>query len=238
MFKDFGLVDRIYNKLGSSKKDHLIGDTNFTRTIFNDDSSETFVCFLPWRVGISEAQKLGLIPKTARTILYEGPIGFANSNPEIARKLQSDIVEDIREQNLGRFSVLSYSIGTYPGFYIANNFPTDKLIAVVPGAKLGACIWDGIATQKVKSLASKDHGIMCHSEYDSVLYGTNPIENISNLPSNIEIHLATNDNYIKTHHGEALIEGLIAQGKNPKIIKYNGKGHILTLAEFGKNNVL
>ena len=44
--------------------------------------------------------------------------------------------------------------------------------------------------------------------YDKILKGTNVIENISNLPNEIEIHIASYDNYIKTYHGEKLIKNL------------------------------
>ena len=182
MVKDFGIVDKIYNKFVSSEKDNLMGDTNFKRTIHNNNSQETWVCFLPWRVDTNLAKKLGLIPKNHRAVVYEGPVGLANPNPKIAKILQERIVEDISKLDLEPFNVLSYSIGTYPGFYVANHFSTNRLIGVVPGARLGACIWDSIATQKVRDMAIREYGIKNANQYDKVLKGTNPIENIRNLP--------------------------------------------------------
>jgi len=238
--KDFGIVDILYSKLSSSKKDNLIGDPNFKRTIHNDngDSKEPWVCFLPWRIRTEEAAKLGLIPKKHKAIVYEGPIGIANPNPQIARDLQQEIVKDIHNLNLGTFNVLTYSVGTYPGFYVANHFPTSKLVSVVPGARLGACIWDGIATQKVRELAIQNYDIQDARQYDTILKGTNPIENIANLPENIEVHLASHDKYIRTPHGEELVKEMINQGKNPQVKRYSGKGHVLSLDHFGKHNKL
>jgi len=238
MVKDFGMIDFLYNRFSSSKKDDLIGDTKFKRTIYENDSKEPWICFLPWRVGTQEAEKLGLIPKKHKAIVYEGPVGIANPNPQIARDLQQKIVEDKEKLNLGTFNVLSYSVGTYPGFYVANHFQTNKLISVVPGARLGACIWDGIATQKVRKLAIQDYNIKDANQYDTVLKGTNPIESIQNLPDDIEVHLAPHDKYIRSPHGEELVKEIINQGKNPKVKRYYGKGHALSLAHFGEHNKL
>ncbi len=239
MVKDFGAIDYLYN-IFSSKETVQIEDTSFKRTIHNDngDSKEPWVCFLPWRIETQEAEKLGLIPKKHKAIVYEGPIGIANPNPQITRDLQQELVEDIHKLNLGTFNVLAYSVGTYPGFYVANNFPTKKFVSVLPGARIGACLWDGIATQKVRKLAIQDHNIQDAKQYDAVLKGTNLIENIQNLPKDIEVYLASHDKYIRTPHGEELVKEMINQGKNPQVKRYWGKGHALSLAHFGKHNKL
>ena len=208
MFKDFGLFDIIYNKINSCKKDYFIDNLKICVEVFNKELSNTLVCFLPWRVKINETKKLGLIPKNHRVIVYESSNALASPNPKVSKKLQKKIFNDVKKRNLEPFGVLTYSIGTYPGFFVANNFKTTKLISVVPGDKLGACIWDGIATQKVRLVSEKKYKIKSHMIYDKILKGTNAIENISNLPNEIEIHIASYDNYIKTYHGEKLIKNL------------------------------
>lgn len=237
MIIDFGLIDIAYNEFYAFEKSDIT-DFKFTKTSFNEDSSETWICFLPWKTKIQEAKYLGLIPKKYRTIVYEGPVGLVSPNAQTAKDLQSIIAEDIDKLNLKTFNVLAYSVGTFLGSYIAKTFPIGRLISVVPGEKAGACIWDGIATQEIKEIAIAEYDIKNADQYDAILNGRNPIDNLENLPSDIEIHIASHDNYIRTHHGEKLIQELINANKNPRIYRYENKGHLLTLRDFGKNNIL
>jgi hypothetical protein len=232
--KDFGFIDKIYSRKDENIREKEIGNKEYKRIEIRNESMPVWVCFLPWRVTFEEATKLGLVPKIGRVIVYEGPIGLANPNPTVAAELLGKIVEDLKSLNLNNFNILSLSIGSYPGFYIANHFNVNKLVAVTPGSKLGASIYKGIATQKIKKQAIA-LGFSNGEYYDSLITGTNPIENLDNLPDDIEIHLATHDFYIPTMYGEELVSELHNK-KSSKIIRYEGKGHILTMIQFGKSN--
>ncbi len=105
------------------------------------------------------------------------------------------------------------------------------------GTKLGECLWHGAATKEVRRRA-ESLGIKSPEEYDKILDGINPIDNLDNLPETIELHLPMSDRYIPTRYGEELIRALENSGKNPRIIRYNGCGHILTLLKYGASNRL
>ncbi|EKD29502.1 MAG: hypothetical protein ACD_78C00383G0006 [uncultured bacterium (gcode 4)] len=233
---DFGLVDKFFSKLYNKQREKEIGNENYKRIELRKNEDETWVCFLPWRVSFKEANKLGFIPKNGRVIVYEGPIGLTNPNPNKAKDLLERLVADLKSLKLPNFSVLALSIGTYPGFYVANSFNVKKLVAVVPGSKLGSCIYGGIATQGVRQRAIL-FGIKDSKQYDSLIIGTNPIENLNNLPEDIEIHLANQDFFIPTIYGEELIGKLDELNKKYRIFRYD-KGHVLTLYQFGRNNTL
>ncbi|MFA6353483.1 MAG: hypothetical protein WCW93_00955 [Candidatus Paceibacterota bacterium] len=234
--KDYGLLDKIYAKKNSGSREKEIGDENYFRTDIRNGDSPTWVCFLPWRVNFKQALQLGLIPKNGRVITYEGPIGVANPDPSVAIVLLKRLVDDLKTLNLNNFNVLSLSIGAYPSFYIANHFNVDKLVAVTPGSKLGACIYKGMASQCIKKRAVS-LGFENGEQYDSLLADTNPIENLDNLPENIEIHLATHDFYIPTIYGEELIAELMKKKIKTKVVRHNGKGHVLTMIQFGRDNL-
>jgi len=231
---DYGIFDKIYSIVGNKKRIKEIGDVNFKRIETGKSNNLIWVCFLPWRVSFKEAKKIGLVPKNGRVITYEGPIGLANPDPNIAKELLKKIVSDLKLLKLNNFNILAHSIGNYPAFFVANHFNVKKLVSVVPGSKLGACIYDSIVTQEVKKMAIK-LGYNNSFQYDLCITKTNPISNLDNLPSDIEIHIATHDFFIPTIYGEELISELI-KNRNPKILRYNNKGHVLTLAKFGKDN--
>ncbi|MFA5916751.1 MAG: hypothetical protein WC850_00770 [Candidatus Gracilibacteria bacterium] len=234
--KDFGVFDIIVNKINQGKREKKMDLISYKRIeTQNGDNQIVWVCFLPWRMHFEEAEKLGLIPKKGRIICYTGPIGLANLDPNISKQLLLSLVNDIKSLNLQSFNVLALSIGNYPGFYVANHFNVNKLVSVVPGSYLGGAIFDGIATKHIKR-DSMAYGIENGKKYDFIIKGTNPIENLDNLNFDIEIHLASHDLFIPTFYGNMLIEEIKKKNKNLKVINYTGKGHVLTVLKFGKDN--
>ena len=231
---DYGLIDKILAKKNRKRREKEIGDKLYKRIEYQTSIYPIWVCFLPWGVKFNEAKNSGLIPKLGKVICYEGPVGIANPDPNMAKILLQQIINDLNSLNLSEFNVLALSIGNFLGYYVANHFSVKKLVSVVPGSKLGACIYDGIASQEIRKRAVLLN-INSSEEYDLKLAGTNPIENLNNLPADIEIHIASHDLFIPTIHGEELVQAMIKNGKNPKIFRYK-KGHVLTLAEFGKRN--
>lgn len=248
--KDFGLVDNLYSFMGHNQKKKEIGDiqhhqyhqksqtipdTNYNKHIRhiyeNETIGPTWVCFLPWRTTFEEALKIGILPKKGKVIVYECPRGIVNPNPEIPKKMLLALVDDIKRLNLGRFNVLGFSVGTYVAFYVANNFNVKKLVSVVPGAKLGACMWKGCSTTVVREMAIS-LGINSHKDYDKVIKGTNPSQNIHSLPQDIEVHIATHDKIIPSKYGYKLLNK-IQKKHHVNIVEYEGKGHVLTLLQYG-----
>jgi len=234
LIKDYGLTDKILSKISEKERKKEIGSKSYKLFIEESEWESQWVCFLPWGMKFDLAKKIGLIPKRGRCFVYEGPIGIPSPNPQDSKDLLLELSENVSSLGLNNFNIMGLSVGTYAGFFMANNFDVNKLVAVVPSSKLGAALWEGIATQEIRRRASK-FGLENSLDYDEIISGTNSIENISNLPDDIEIHVATHDRYIPTKYGEELISEVQKQ-RNPKIQRYNGKGHVLTLLQFGQSN--
>jgi len=236
--RDYGSLDFIYSYLGTKERNKNIENNQFRRFVLNDDKKGLWVCFLPWNISFESASKLNLIPKKKKVIVYEMPCGIINPVPKLSKKIMLNIVADLKN-NIDleqKFSVMGLSIGIYPAFYVANHFNVDKLVILAPGAYLGESLWEGVATQEVKRRAV-NQGCLTFKEYDKEIRGTNPIENLDDLPKDIEIYISTNDNFIKTKFGEKVINKLNEKEKNPVVKYFKGKGHVLGLVEFGlKNN--
>ncbi|NQV90944.1 prolyl oligopeptidase family serine peptidase [Candidatus Woesearchaeota archaeon] len=239
LLRDYGLCDlinatrhkEIHNpkefNLEFKKHERILGTQNL------------WVCFLPWHVNIDIAKSHNLLPEYTDYVAYEIPTGIVNPNPHVTKIVLNSLIEDfeVNYSQRNNIHILGMSLGQYPAIFIANQFDTKKLVVVTPGSKLGACLWDGIATSQVKEHATR-LGIGTHQEYDSVLSGTNPIENIRSLPRDLELYIGTNDYYIRKKYGFEFLNALEAQGKNARVRTYQGKGHILTLLSFGVDNNL
>ena len=231
--RDYGLIDKINLRKNKEEKQELLCETDFKRILINPEARDESVCFLPWRTTFEDAINYNLIPKNSRTYVYESPGGLANPDPKKARELLLKILDDFSSLDLKSFDVLGYSIGSFAAFYIANNFQVKSITAVVPGSRLGDCIWESIATQDIKQGAIS-LGYSTPEEYDKVIAEINPMENTQNLPSELEIHLAGCDSYIPTKFGVELIEKLEEERKNFKLYKHKGRGHASTIAKFGR----
>ncbi len=146
---DYGFLDKVYSFLENLKNKSKTQTTNFKRIEIKNSDNSTWVCFLPWRVSLKEAKKIGLIPKRGRVLVYEIPDNLINPNPSVAKNLLRKVFENITSLNLKNFNVLAYSAGTYPGFFVANHLNAKKMVAVAPGSELGN-FYDSIATSKIK----------------------------------------------------------------------------------------
>jgi hypothetical protein len=235
-----GLFDYGYWYFKSRKKDCLIGDRSFKRHIITQEGKDIWVCFLPWRYDLKEAQKKHLLPKKGSLLVYEGPPSLAGIDAFQAKKSLENLTKDfsnyLNENNdiRNKINILGISIGTLPAFYIANHFNVKKLVAVCPGARLGENIYKGIATKEVMKISVKRH--KTYRDYDGVLNGMNPIDNINNLPKEVYVVIGGRDKYILTESGEELITALNKAGKNPKVNRCKFLGHGLTLFDFSHKN--
>ncbi len=230
--RDFWLIDLLYSKFPKKK----VYNEKLKRYEIWDLNWDIWVCFLPWRVTFENAKKKNLLPKNWRWIVYELPDNLVNPDPNISLKIQENIINDLKSLDFKKFNVLCYSLWTYLWFYVANNFDVNKIVAVVPGSKLWACVYEGVATKKI-SYKSVKLWYKTYYDYDKIIWKTNPICNLDNLPNDIEIHLSTHDFYIPTYYWNELIQGIKNKQKNLKVFLYKWKGHILTLLDFWKNNI-
>jgi hypothetical protein len=231
--RDFGLFDRVEHLVVCKKNNRLIGDTQMRMYAGGEEKGGmTWVCFLPWRTSYLVAKKYNLLPRHTKFVAFEGPVTRVDPDPSVAKESLFRLVEEVEKLHLKNFGVLGLSAGNYPAWYVANHFDAQRLVSVCPGSRLGSSIWNGIATREVCRRSIEQHG-MSEEVYDSVLEGTNPIENTKNLPGEIDIHIASHDKFIPTHLGEELISHLATNQKQYRLSRYKGKGHFLTLLKFG-----
>lgn len=235
---DFGLFDRVEHMVLGRKNNALIGNTQLH--VFKEDRSPdsmTWVCFLPWRTPFVTAKKYGLLPKHSNFIALEGPATRVDPDPVVAKASLFRLVEEVEKLKLNDFGVLGLSAGNYPAWYVANHFNVQKLVSVCPGSCVGSSIWNGIATKEVCRRSVQDHS-MSEKTYDSVLAETNPVENVENLPEDIDIYIASHDKFIPTYLGEELVSKLVDRKKKYRITRNIGRGHFLTLLNFGLTHKL
>lgn len=241
----FGLLDELCIKKDENRYDNT--DDKYLVKIEKSKNSnskdEVWICFLPWHTNIKKAKKFNLLPRNKNLIIVQEPNILAAYDPKIAKKLLLELdikIDHLINSNFKHYkiNVLTISIGTYPGTYFANKHRAKKVILLVPGDKLGKCIYTGDVTVDVK-VNAVNHGFNTANWYDEILKGTNPIENIKFLPNNnVEVHLAMSDRYIKTKEGLRLVEKLKKENKISKLHKYYFFGHIETILLFGIKNKL
>ena len=237
----FGITDYLYRFFKSRKRDRLIGNGEFNRHVINHEKGNPLVCFLPWRMTFSESMKQDLVPKNRQAIIYEGPTSLVGTNPLQSRESLERIVDNLNDYlekegiQKKKLTIIGVSLGTFPAFYIANNLGVKRLIAVCPGARLGENIYGSIATRKIKKEAQEKYP--SHEDYDRLLGGFNPIDNISNLPKNeIYVEAGNFDRYIPSRSGRELINALRENRKNPHVKFHDFFGHCLTIHSWAVRN--
>ncbi len=208
----FGALDIAYWQLYSKKLDHLIGEEHFEEPLFVDrKTQDLWVCFLPWRTSLKEANLFGLLPRNDSLLIYEGPPSLVGTTPTQAKESLLRLIDYFDEHkfmDMFNCKVLGLSIGTLPAFYLANHFSVQKIVTVAAGARLGENIYSSLATQEVKKRAILN-GFETSEDYDHRMKGYNPIDNLDDLPfGEIYIELAEFDKHIPTRSGMTLISEL------------------------------
>ena len=228
IYRDYGAIDIIHtlkdnHNVCSGKK---IEDMN--------GREENWVCFLPWRTRYEDAKGAGLNFEGRSYVVYEMPVECINPRPEKSRESILGMICDFEHNysDIGRWNVLGFSLGTLPATILANIRKVDKLILVCPGARLGESMWSSFAARKIRREAKK-LGMTDWREYDRVLGDINPIDNTKYLPKNVSVHLGDWDWHIRPRFGDELVRGMESSGKNVSVVRCNGKGHLMTIREFG-----
>jgi hypothetical protein len=215
MIGDYGLADRLRAIFSASPN---LQDTEIDDKVYGESQHAVF---LPWTLPIKKASQLGLIPENSH--VYTSPDGLVNPNPVRARQLQTNIVDKALEGTPYE-TVLGYSVGNWPAVELANQCDVQHAVLAMPGAKLGSSLYEGIMTQSV-ALKSQELGYRRSEAYDKVIGDTNPIKNVSNLPSRTHVILARHDKYIPFRHGKRFAEAAkSAVDATTKI--YQNKGHL------------
>ncbi len=237
---DYGHLDSAYTKISNYMGENQdILKSDFGKLNISGPEDDTLICFLPWRTSFKEAIKLEMFSMNRKSIIYKLPSHLVNPNPfaarQLMRKMYCDALKEQKNNDLGELIVLSYSVGNFVGFNVANNFKNvKKFISVVPGTTLGTGLFEGIATQNIR-LQSELMGYKNHKQYDRIIGHTSSHNQIKNLPQDIEIHLATHDLFIPSKFGEEITKK-ISEIREPKIVRYENCGHVSVLGQFGKNN--
>lgn len=237
-----GILDYTIEYLENSRKKlrKLSFEDFIDVEIVDENDSEFWVVFLPWRYKCDKAREFYLVPKNKNYISISNPNTIVGTTPMTSITSMSKSVE--RAEQILKFlgirpnstSVLSISVGNMPGFYFANNYGCNRLVSLTPGARLGENIFQGIFTKHIKEYAIES-GYKTHEKYGQVMEGLNPIDNIENLPiGRINIEFGSLDRVILSNSARELISKL--RHKNPIVLEHKFRGHTETVLNWTQRN--
>lgn len=170
-----------------------------------------YVIFLPWNMSFEDAYKSKMVPEVGRGIIYDGPRSLVGLEPKQSIKalknLKKDFLSKLKKLNKDNkpIIIIGYSIGTLPASYFTSFIKCKKLFLIAPGAKLGENIWAALLTQKIKKI-SIDKGFKTPEEYDKVMKGYNPIDNVKYFPKDTHIIYGTTDKISPPKNAEKIIK--------------------------------
>lgn len=241
---DRGLGDYYSEIIGRRDRNRRIRGEDFRppKIVLDRESDENWVVFLPWMRSFEEMERFGLLPKNVNYLAYQLQDGIANPDPERSKDMHGMIVRDFSRRislfNGKGFGVLTFSAGQFPGVFIANHFGAERLRCVCPGSNLGEVIWKGLVTQEVRRRAVEDVGVSDWREYDSVLEGLNPMENLDGLPERVEVILGEKDRYVPIEFGRKFVYGVRSAGKICNVKRYDRLGHVGSVLRYGREQEL
>ncbi len=233
-----GIIDRFLINLNN--KNHKNTDYDITRYFIKKQSNKTWVYFVPKNMNLQILKTFGFLPNRYSVLIYGLPDSFLSSSPNIVLKVFNKLKRDFTKQYQklllanNELSFVGISIGNMPTFYFANKLKCKKLISLCPTDKLGDGIFKALAADKMqiknKTIEMGYNAI----RYDLIIKGLNPIDNIKNLPKNIEIYLAGFDKYLPVYGGQRLVEKIKTHNnKCINVRQFNLLGHVMTIIMFG-----
>jgi hypothetical protein len=200
-----------------------------------DDENIVWFVFLGWGVNVKTALKFHLIPFRGTAVIFETPYTLVNPDPHKTKQVFLKIIKEIdiylKKHKSAEINVLSHSAGNAFGYFVANNYNTEKFIAVVTGARLGEEIFSGITTQDIKK-RSLLCGFSNGHEYDQVLKGYLPIDNTKYLPKKSHVYLGRFDLFTPTCTGLEIYKKMKKYNNNTKLTLWPF-GHIFSLFFWG-----
>src|SRR3989344_8714823 len=108
LIKDYGLLDVVRTTFSLP---HKLGDQKFAYIPCRMNMlGDPWISYLPWKMELNEAERFGLIPKRSPSYVCVGPVGIPHWDPAISRELQSAQYSALKNLNLQRFNILSYSV--------------------------------------------------------------------------------------------------------------------------------
>ncbi len=233
LFEDYGILDLI-KSAPSAFTQRRAADSSIYRKIqsIDDPNKAVWVIFLPWRMTFKTASFLKFLPKN-NYLVYEMPPSLISPDPYKARETLKILFGDFAAsvKNFSKLRLVSFSSSQYCAAYCANHCPVDELILVCPGAKIGEVLWDSAGVRGLRRQSARI-GYKSAEAYDHVIGDTAPLYQMDHLPDIIEIHVGTNDKYIRPQHALEYIEALKTHGKSPLVVLHKGKGHLSTMLEF------
>jgi len=234
-----GIIDRLMIRLYNKKPTSNEKDLKCSRYFLEQSGDVTLIYFLPKSVNLQTMKKLGLIPGDGDVLIYGIPDSFLASSPNIVMEafcnLEKDFISQYKKLDLvnKRIRFLGLSIGTMPAFYFANKMKCEKVVAVCPTDKLGNGIFSTLAASKLKIKDAVIKNGYDAGKYDEIIRSINPMNNIENLPQNVEIYLARFDNYVPFQGGKRLVDNIKKYNKDIKVKQFNLVGHVMTMIIFG-----
>lgn len=178
----------------------------FSRTDIRwDDKPIVWVVCLGMGSSVEGARMFNLFPQEGTSYVYTLPDELVNPDPRGTLKAHQEcaesILSDLRKLPANmRVSILSISAGNALGFYVANHYPVDRFIAAVTGAGLGKELFWSLACIPIARKTRK-LGYQNGEQYDELLRGHLPIDNLSRLPVKTHFYLGLADAQIPIWFG-------------------------------------
>ena len=162
-------------------------------------------------------------PKQGKVVIVNGPMAIAGTTPAQSirsmERLTHIVSELVRNHSSSALRIFSTSAGTYPGFYFANLFQAQKLIAVAPGPRMGQGIYTSAFSSPLRDTCIRN-GFPTWLEYDDAIAKYNQENNIINLPfdDNLMIFGGKQDKVILNYGTIEIAELCRKAGKNPRFV--------------------
>jgi len=201
-----------------------------------DKSSDPWFLFLPDFIFEKTHLWKTAFPENANVYAYCLPRAAIQPDPVQTRGFLQRVTDEAVErlgslENPDKLSIIGISLGNAPAFKIANSFPLETLISVVPGSKLPECIWESIATNRIVRGSGKTL-----EDYQDALKDFSTIENLQGVSANnIEVYLGAYDLMIPYSRGQELVRAMESRGLDPKVRTYRLSGHVEAIHYFSKD---
>lgn len=235
------ILDYLFTGLSDKKIEKNYSKLDFYKKYFKfSDEKKLWIVFLPWGAEFETGIKFGLLPKQGLVLVYQIQKGFVNKDPRIVRKIFKQLVKDV-DGEISKFekyslNVISFSASNGYGFYVANEYETDKFMAIVTGSKLGIEVWESKLLKKIRndSIELNFENAEC---YDGVCGNILPYYHVDKLPKDTEIWLARFDVHIPFKFGRMIFKKARKYNSNIKMRCFPC-GHLFTIFLFGQLNKL
>lgn len=204
-------------------------DLSFVR--HSGDTTSNVVCFLPWKMPLSLAQRFELVP-SRYLACYELPNAIVSSEPELCGVAMRTLIDDAENLLAGtgldsNAVIVGLSMGSAPATAVANALGAE--LYSVASADCGEHVmWESPACVEIRARAERKGYTL--DDFASVLKGLNPVDNLRHISPKSAFVIGCRDQYVPESRRRALeaaLDDVVPHCKRHMI----DKGHVLTMVD-------